>query len=71
MNNNRTEIWSKWLMRTFLIFSFSHFLNVQGQDSKSQYHPINHAVISQTIAPDGRHRCSYRSRCQLTVLESC
>ena len=24
------------------------------QDSKSQYHPINHAVISQTIAPDAR-----------------
>ena len=54
MNNNLTKTWSKWLMRTFLIFSFSHFLNVQGQDSKSQYHPINHAVISQTIAPDAR-----------------
>ena len=25
-----------------------------GQDTKSQYNPIDHAVISQTIAPDAR-----------------
>ena len=34
-------------------FHFSLFTSM-AQDSKSQYRPINHAVISQTIAPDAR-----------------
>ena len=29
-------------------------LSAYGQDSKSQFRPVNHAVISQTIAPDAR-----------------
>ena len=29
-------------------------LNVTAQDTKSQFNPIEHAVISQTIAPDAR-----------------
>ena len=29
-------------------------LTARAQDTKSQYNPINHAVISQTIAPDAR-----------------
>ena len=54
MNNNRTETRSKWLMGLVLIFAFTYFLNTQAQDTKSQFNPIDHAVISQTIAPDAR-----------------
>ena len=41
-------------MGLVLIFAFTYFLNTQAQDTKSQFNPIDHAVISQTIAPDAR-----------------
>ena len=44
-----------WVRKVLPFYLFT-FLPLTGfaQDSKSQYHPINHAVISQTIAPDAR-----------------
>jgi hypothetical protein len=38
------------IMAVFLLMA----LTASAQDSKSQFRPINHAVISQTIAPDAR-----------------
>jgi len=38
------------IMAVFLLMA----LTVRAQDSKSQFRPIDHAVISQTIAPDAR-----------------
>ena len=29
-------------------------VNLRAQDTKSQFNPVEHAVISQTIAPDAR-----------------
>ena len=34
----------------FLLFT----ITVKAQDTKSQFNPIEHAVVSQTIAPDAR-----------------
>ena len=44
-----------WVKKVLPFYLFT-FLPLTGfaQDTKSQYHPINHAVISQTIAPDAR-----------------
>ena len=52
--NNRVYVNGKVLVLIALFtFHFSLFTSI-AQDSKSQYHPIDHAVISQTIAPDAR-----------------
>ena len=55
INNFRQAMNNKRLKKPLLFFVFYFLFSVvQAQDSKSQYHPINHAVISQTIAPDAR-----------------
>ena len=52
--NNKVYVNGKMLVLIALFtFHFSLFTSM-AQDSKSQYHPIDHAVISQTIAPDAR-----------------
>ena len=55
--NKNAENMGAWMMRAFLIFTFSHFLNLQAfadDDKLTTYNPVEHAVISQTIAPDAR-----------------
>ncbi len=46
------------MMKAINIYSAIAFLmlavTVQAQDTKSQFNPIEHAVVSQTIAPDAR-----------------
>ena len=41
------------VLMALLTFHFSLF-TAMAQDAKSQFRPIDHAVISQTIAPDAR-----------------
>ena len=44
-----------WVRKVFPFFLFSFLpLAASAQDTKSQFNPIEHAVISQTIAPDAR-----------------
>ena len=57
LTNKCSENLTKWTMRAFLIFSFSHFLNISAlaDDYKTTtFNPVEYAVISQTIAPDAR-----------------
>ena len=57
LKNKTAENMGVWMMRAFLIFTFSHFLNLQAfadDDKLTTYNPVEHAVISQTIAPDAR-----------------
>ena len=57
LTNKCSENLTKWTMRAFLIFSFSHFLNMKAlaDDYKTTtFNPVEYAVISQTIAPDAR-----------------
>ena len=44
--------WGRKVLPLFLFTFLS--LTISAQDSKSQFRPIDHAVISQTIAPDAR-----------------
>ena len=44
-----------WGRKVLPLFLFTFLpLTISAQDSKSQFRPIDHAVISQTIAPDAR-----------------
>ena len=44
-----------WGRKVLPLFLFAFLpLTISAQDSKSQFRPIDHAVISQTIAPDAR-----------------
>ena len=55
--NKRNGNLTTWMMRGFLILSLSQFLIItaSAQDDKlTQYNPVDHAVISETIAPDAR-----------------
>ena len=55
--NKRAKTLGMWAMITFLIFSFSHFICLSAladDDKLTTYNPVEHAVISQTIAPDAR-----------------
>ena len=57
LTNKCSENLTKWTMRAFLIFLFSHFLNMTAfaDDYKTTtFNPVEYAVISQTIAPDAR-----------------
>ena len=46
---------SGWVIRFLPLYLFTFLpLTISAQDSKSQFRPIDHAVISQTIAPDAR-----------------
>jgi len=45
-------VWTKKVLPFYLLTLLP--LAVSGQDTKSQFNPIEHAVISQTIAPDAR-----------------
>jgi hypothetical protein len=55
----RSEMLTKWMMRLVLtvIISFSQWLIVPAladDDKNDMFNPVEHAVISQTIAPDAR-----------------
>ena len=57
LKNKRNGNLTTWMMRGFLILSLSQFLIItaSAQDDKlTQYNPVDHAVISETIAPDAR-----------------
>ena len=50
--NNKVTGWVRKVI-PFCLFALLP-LAVSAQDTKSQFNPIEHAVISQTIAPDAR-----------------
>ena len=57
-NNRHMESLERWAMRAFLIVSCTYFLNLpvraDDDDKVDMYNPVEHAVISETIAPDAR-----------------
>ena len=55
MKKSMNSIVTGWGRKVLPLFLFTFLpLTISAQDSKSQFRPIDHAVISQTIAPDAR-----------------
>ena len=57
LKNKCDENLRRWTMRAFLILSLSYLHNLQAladDDKINTYNPVEHAVISETIAPDAR-----------------
>ena len=55
MKKSMNSIVIGWGRKVLPLFLFTFLpLTISAQDSKSQFRPIDHAVISQTIAPDAR-----------------
>ena len=54
---NRMEIRNTWMLRVIVILFtvyYSLFASAQEDDASMMFNPVEHAVISQTIAPDAR-----------------
>ena len=54
---NRMEIRNTWMLRVIVILftiHYSLFIFSQDDDGSMMFNPVEHAVISQTIAPDAR-----------------
>ena len=52
--NNKVTGWVKWFLPFYLFTFLPLSLFAQDEDKVQMFNPVEHAVISQTIAPDAR-----------------